>query len=220
MSWNQCLYAYHQKVGGQFLAGEEDDGELILTYREQPLSIRLDTVAAGRGTVHNVRARTAVRLERPYTLRIGGKSTVSTGVNAVLGVLDLGLEKLPKGLDLREDYGYPEFTRDRIVRTNDRPFTKRVLSDMALRKAMDASPQDKLAVMPGPGPDGLHLVEVTAQDPNLAGSGWPLCGYDLDDMSVEWKEFYSRAQAEFFPRIERLLALVKTARDGVAAWRM
>lgn len=220
MSWNTCLYAYHKKVGGLFLAGEEDDGELILTYREQPLSIRLETVAAGRTTAYMVKARTAVRLEKPYTLRIGSKSHMSTGVNTVLGVLDLGLEKLPKGLDLREDYGYPEFTRDRIIRTNNRPFTKRVLSGLELRNALDASPRDKLAVTPGPGPDGLHLVEITAQDPNVAGNDWPLCGYDWSDTQPAWDEFFRRAEEEFFPRVELLLALVKTARDAVMTWRM
>ena len=38
MSWNECLYRYHLAHGGQFLAGEDDDGLLILPWKDRPAS--------------------------------------------------------------------------------------------------------------------------------------------------------------------------------------
>ena len=66
MSWNECLFQYHKKHGGQLLAGEEDDGLLVLTYKDQPLAVDLSTVNGGRGgTFSYVRARVPVTLARP-----------------------------------------------------------------------------------------------------------------------------------------------------------
>ena len=45
MSWNECLYQYHKQHGGQFLAGEEDDGLLVLAWKDRPLVVDLLTGA-------------------------------------------------------------------------------------------------------------------------------------------------------------------------------
>ena len=87
------------------------DGELVLSYRDEPLIIRTVGESNGRYTTTSIRVRLAIHLERDYELRIRPKSAMSTGLNTVLGVLDRGLEKLPSGPDLHEDYGCPEVTR-------------------------------------------------------------------------------------------------------------
>ena len=57
MSWNESLYQYHKARGGQFLAGEADDGLLILTWKDRPLAVDLSMVTGGRsGTFSYVRA--------------------------------------------------------------------------------------------------------------------------------------------------------------------
>lgn len=113
MSWNEMLYAYQKEKGGVFMGSRaaDWDGELVLSYRDEPLIIRTVGESNGRYTTTSIRVRLAIHLERDYELRIRPKSAMSTGLNTVLGVLDRGLEKLPSGPDLHEDYGCPEVTR-------------------------------------------------------------------------------------------------------------
>ena len=44
MFWNKCLYQYHKKYGGSFLGGEEDDGLLILTWKDRALAVAMNCV--------------------------------------------------------------------------------------------------------------------------------------------------------------------------------
>lgn len=140
MSWNEMLYAYQKEKGGVFMGSRaaDWDGELVLSYRDEPLIIRTVGESNGRYTTTSIRVRLAIHLERDYELRIRPKSAMSTGLNTVLGVLDRGLEKLPSGPDLHEDYGCPEVTRGRTITTTDRSFTKLVLRD--LERAMPCLP--------------------------------------------------------------------------------
>ena len=213
LDWNDCLYCYHQERGGLFL-GAEDDGILIFVEKDQPLLVGQFYETEGRGGWYRVRARTAVKLERDYTLKIGAKKELSGGVNRVLGALDVGLEKVSGAPDLLADYGCPEVTGKRLIRTSDRRFTRLVLQSLDLRNALLASPWDAVKVLPGPGGAGLHQVEV------VAGSAeWtpldetPLC-------SPSWEQVCDRAHKQFFPRLDQLLDLARAARDAVAAWRM
>ena len=121
MSWNEMLYAYQKEKGGVFMGSRaaDWDGELVLSYRDEPLIIRTVGESNGRYTTTSIRVRLAIHLERDYELRIRPKSAMSTGLNTVLGVLDRGLEKLPSGPDLHEDYGCPEVTRGRTITTTD-----------------------------------------------------------------------------------------------------
>ena len=85
MSWNESLYQYHKARGGQFLAGEADDGLLMLTWKDRPLAVDLSMVTGGRsGTFSYVRARVPVALAKPYELTIGAEKALSGGVNTVL----------------------------------------------------------------------------------------------------------------------------------------
>ena len=85
MSWNQYLYQYHKKYGGQFLAGEIDDGLLVLPFKDRPLVVTLSHADDGRGrSVHYVQARIPVTLAKPYRLTVGAEKKLSGGVNTVL----------------------------------------------------------------------------------------------------------------------------------------
>lgn len=221
MYWSELLYRYHRERGGVFLGDRENNGELILTYRDQPLVVDMGWTK-GRYSYPYVRARTCVVLERPYQLSVGAANQIYVGVNKALNVLDKGLEVLPNGPDLHTDYGCPEVTRKRMIRTDNRPFTKQVLGSLELRRALLASPGEKLEVCPGPGEEGLHLLSVSSR-PSSGGSngGWYLednCMFSTEES--EAAEMLEEMKSEFFPRMDGLLELIRTARDAVMAWRM
>ena len=166
MSWNESLYQYHKARGGQFLAGEADDGLLILTWKDRPLAVDLSMVTGGRsGAFSYVRARVPVTLAKPYELTIGAEKALSGGVNTVL--------KSVSGIaGYSTDFGCPEVTKKRLIRTENIPFTKLALGSLELRNALLACPEDKVEVRPGPG-GGPHLITVTtaAAVSGLSGDG-------------------------------------------------
>ena len=229
MSWNEELYFYQKEKGGVFMGSRtaDWDGELVLSYRDEPLIIRTVGENSGRYTTTSIRARLAIRLERDYELRIRPQSAMSTGLNTVLGVLDRGLERLPSGPDLHEDYGCPEVTRGRTITTTDRAFTKLVLRDLELRNALLASPKDGLLILPGPGREGLHLVESYSYpdsmytdwypEPMDTGAEWT---YTEEDRARREEKLAEQARSTFIPRLEKLVALAKTARGAALTWRM
>lgn len=227
MSWNTFLYEYHKKYGGLYLGGGEDDALLVLTYRDQPLAVDLIHDKGTRYATERwtVRARIPAVLEQPYTLTIGARSLVSGGVNAVLQAVDRGLDALPAAPELSADYGCPEVTKRRLIRTGNRKFTKSVLGSLALRNALLASPWDRLEVRPGPG-EGLHLVTVLsdAGGREVDNDNWPLedaASYLTSYGPEEGAEKVRRiCEDRFLPRMDQLLELTRAARDAVMAWRM
>lgn len=232
MSWNEMLYAYQKEKGGVFMGSRaaDWDGELVLSYRDEPLIIRTVGESNGRYTTTSIRVRLAIHLERDYELRIRPQSAVSTGFHTVLGVLDRGLEKLPSGPDLHEDYGCPEVTRGRTITTTDRSFTKLVLRDLELRNALLASPKDGLLILPGPGREGLHLVESYSY-PQSTGADWYS---ELRDLKPDWTDSEEErvekrerrenldelARNTLCPRLDKLIGLTKAARGAALTWRM
>lgn len=226
MSWNTFLYAYHQKHGGLYLGGREDDALLVLEHKSQPLAVDLLEKGGGRsGISWYVRARLPAQLEGDYSLTIGRKSLMSGGVNAVLRAVDRGLDTLPKSPELGTDYGFPEVTARRFIRTNNSGFTKKMLMSLDFRNALLASPEDRVEISPGPGKQGLHLVTaVSLTGHGIPGEDWPL--------EEDWNYITSYGEEEgekrlsqlcwdvFFPRLDRLLELTRTARDAVMTWRM
>ena len=225
MSWNTYLYEYHKKHGGQFLAGEEDDALLVLTWKDRPLTVDLShCVSSGRGGVSSsyfVRARIPVTLSKPYKLTIGAEKKLSVGVNAVLKVV-------PEVAGYSADFGYPEVTKKRLIRTENAPFTKLVLGSLDFRNALLACPEDKVEVLPGPGEDGLHLIAVTTDSALYSfggdGGGWYV------GSGGEYTEIYGseeekakearRVEEEFFPRMDRFLDLARAAYNAVTQWPM
>lgn len=222
MSWNECLYQYHKKHGGQFLAGEDDDGLLVLPWKDRPLAVDLSITDGGRGgTFSYVRARIPVTLTKPYKLTVGAEKALSGGVNAILKVTsDVG--------GYSTDFGYPEVTKKRLIRSDNHPFTKLVLGSLDLRSALLACPGEKVEVRPGPGGEGLHLITVTTASALYSlggdGGGWYL------GTSGEYTEIYGseedraresrRVEEEFFPRMDRFLDLARAAYGAVTQWPM
>ena len=220
MSWNECLYRYHKKHGGRLLAGEEDDGLLMLTWKDRPRSVDLSVVNGGRGsTFFYVRARIPVTLGKPCKLTIGPERRVSGGVNAVL-------KTVPGVAGYSADFGYPEVTKNRLIRTENVPFTKLVLGSLEFRNALLACPSEKVEIRPGPGEEGLHLITVTTAHAIYSGDGG---GWYLGTRG-EYTAIYGseeeqarearRVEEEFFPRMDRFLDLARAAYDAVTQWPM
>ena len=223
MSWNECLYRYHRARGGQFLAGREDDGLLILTWKSLPLTVDLHLEAGRYGTIPYPRARLPVALNKSYKLTVGAEGKLSAGVNTVLKAVPglSGLSILPS------DFGFPEVTRKRLIRSDNIPFTKLVLGSLELRNALLACPKDKLEVLPGP-EDNLHTVLVTstasltstAQD--SLEQGWYLgtsgSYTELYGTEEEKLQLARRVEEDFFPRMDRFLDLARAAYNAVTQW--
>lgn len=216
MSWNECLYRYHKAHGGQFLAGECDDAMLIFTWKDRPLLVGIHAANGGRyGPYLYIQARVPVTLGKPYELTVGAEKALSGGVNAVL--------KATSGIaGFSADYGCPEVTQKRLIRAENRAFTKLVLGSLDFRNALLACPGEKVEVRPGPGDEGLHLLTVTT-DATLNSGSWCLgCSSRyIDTYSEEEKlELSQKAETEFFPRMDRFLDLTKAAYNAVTQWPM
>ena len=214
MYWNEYLYAYHKKHGGQFLAGEDDDGLLLLTWKDRPLVVDLLRESGRGGCFYQVQARLPATLAKPYKLDIGPERTLSAGVNTVLRAVP----GLPDNAILPKDFGFPEVIGKRLIRTENAPFTKLALGSLDLRNALLACPQDALKVRPGPG-DGPHLITVTtaASINSLSADGG---GWYLDAEFYGNEEEKARREAAFFLRMDRFLALIQAAYDAVTQWPM
>ena len=223
MSWNHSLYIYHKKQGGQFLADRDsDDGMLILAFKDHPLVVDIATEGGGRfGPFSYVRARLPVALARPYELTIGAEKALSGGVNTVLRAVP----GLPGGGILPADFGFPEVTKKRLIRSDNFDFTKLVLGSLDFRNALLSCPGENVKIRPGPGTGGLHLITVTTASAlhSLGGDGgsWYLSN------SGEYTELYAseedkarRVEEEFFPRMDRFLTLARAACGAVTQWPM
>lgn len=221
MSWSECLYQYHKKYGGQLLAGGDEDALLILTWKDRPLVVDLFRSSAQSGPLYYPQARVPVTLGKPYKLTVGAEKKLSVGVNAVLKVV-------PEVAGYSADFGYPEVTKKRLIRTENVPFTKLVLSSLDFRNALLACPEDKVAVCPGPGEDGLHLIAVTTDSALYSfggdGGGWYVgSGGEFTEIygsEEEKAKEARRVEEEFFPRMDRFLDLARAAYNAVTQWPM
>ena len=163
-----------------------------------------------------------VTLARPYKLTIGAEKALSGGVNAVLKAVP----GLPENNLLPKDFGFPEVTKKRLIRTDNHPFTTLILGSLDFRNALLACPGEKVEVRPGPGWDGLHLIAVTTDSAIYAGDGgdWHL-GSDGSYTGIYGSEEDKarearRVEEEFFPRMDRFLDLARAAYNAVTQWPM
>lgn len=215
VDWNLYLARYQQTHGGSFFgSGEWDCNSQLLLPQEgkQPLLVVFSTDPCGRSSVKTLRARTMVRLNGTYNLRIGPRSLVGGGVSGVASLVGKAM-----------DFGFSE-TKGRVITTDNKPFTKLVLGDLALRNALKAGKSDLLEIRPGPQTDGWHLVEVF---PNaLEGlvkdfSPWvnDTMAQATDFMSPEDREVILRSgSAHFDAQMDALLDFLRAARDAVTRW--
>ena len=213
--WNLFLARYQQTHGGSFFGGGEwdCDGQLYLPQEgKSPLLVIFSTDPCGRSSVKSLRARTMVRLNKPYNLRIGPRNLVGGGISSVAGLVGKSM-----------DFGFSEI-KGRVITTDNKPFTKLVLGDLALRSALKERKWDKLEIRPGPQQDGWHMVEVS---PNaLEGlvkdsSPWVTDEIEqtTDFMSAEDKDVILQAgSAHFDAQMDAFLNLLRCARDAVTMW--
>lgn len=221
IDWNLYLARYQQARGGDYFGASEDyyDGQLVLTEGEKtPLIVWLEEATSGRSSVNNLKARTMVQLNGDYTLHIRAQSLVGRGVK--------GFMNLVGEADQRMDYGFPEATRGRIITTDNKPFTKLVLGDLALRNALIARKREYLKVLPAPRKDGWHVVETGAIsfEGTLTGnSPWStdLMYQDTTFLEEAEREALLQAGSEHFnAQMDGFLDFLRAARDAVTAWRL
>ena len=215
VNWNLYLSRYQQTRGGSFFgSGEWDCNCQLLLPQEgkQPLLVLFSTDPCGRSTVNTLRARTMVRLNRPYSLRIGPRGLMGGGISGVAGLVGKSM-----------DFGFSE-TKGRVITTDNKPFTKLVLGDLALRTALKARKGDQLEIRPGPQKDGWHMVEVfpNALEGLMKDSSlWvnDVMEQDTSFMSPEDKELLLQAgSAHFDSQMDAFLDFLKAARDAVTMW--
>ena len=128
INWNQFLARYQQDRGGYLFGGSEPQGnsQLVLPQGDSfPLLVSFFLAYDGRTSSRSLQVRTMVQLEHPFELHIHRRSTAGGGIGKLAGLVGAGM-----------DFGFPEATRDRIITTNRRAFTKLVLSDLALRNIL------------------------------------------------------------------------------------
>lgn len=222
MAWNQCLYQYCKARGGQYLGGREDDGLLVLAWKDRPLAVDLLRINGRSGSLSYVQARIPLTLAKPYALSIGPEKVLSSGVNSVLRAVPglAGHAALPA------DFGFPEVTKKRLIRSDNHSFTKLVLGSLELRNALSACPGEKLELRPGPGEEGLHLITVATASAIGGGmidsdESWYL-GDDYDTFNsssqAETARIARQIEAAFFPRMDRFLDLARAAWNAVTQW--
>lgn len=216
VDWNLYLARYQQTHGGIFFGSGEWDCncQLFLPQEgKQPLLVLFSTDPCGRSSVNTLRCRTMVRLGKAYNLRIGPRSLVGGGVSSVASLVGKSM-----------DFGFSE-TKGRVITTDNKPFTKLVLGDLALRNALKEHKSDLLEIRPGPQEDGWHLVEVF---PNalegLVKDSSPWVNDAMEQAadfitSQEDKQAILQAgSAHFDGQLDALLEFLRAARDAVTMW--
>lgn len=219
MSWNACLFWYAQERGGIFFGLEhrdDEEGALILKDPKGPILISTKVTGNSQYVVtRDVTAGVQVELERPYTLRVKAQSSLREGFNNVLEGLDRGARMIGKKTGLYQDYGAPEITDDRSVKTSQREFTRWVLQSRQLRELLKEQPCCWFQVGPTGPQARIHLVEARISLERMAvmGPEWD------EDGSLEAHR--ARYQESGFSRkLDALVTLARAARDAVTAWPM
>lgn len=222
IDWNLFLAGYQKCRGGSFFScGRERlnqcDSQLVLPDGEEPpLLILLRQCAEGRSSWNNLIARTTVHLDGAYRLHIRRKDLTGAGFQTLMSLAGE-----------RRDYGDPAALKGRVVTTEDRAFTKLVLGDLELRRALTARPGDSLRVSPSPLNDGNHTVEVCCE--NFDGTLTQCSPWLTDHMAAltddcflkdirEETALQKAAQKDFDQQMDGFLAFLRAARDAVKRW--
>ena len=234
MSWNDRLYMYAQERGGEYFGGMAgtwmesefgSDGVLLLEYRGQPMVVRCDTYQSRYSYTNTARVLLRCELERDYTLSISAKGAVFKGLNTVLGGLDKGAELLNRDVDLYRDYGFPEVTAGRKIKTSDPEFTQMVLRDLELRNVLQANPGFQLRVRkcaPECVSDSRHLILAKCEmgsSTSLEPYQWDIEDVDRDYLTPE-QQLAALKGGNFPQKLDALIALAQAAHGAVTAWRM
>lgn len=217
-NWNLYFAGYQKTHGGAYFGSDREryDCQLVLTEQEKaPILVYVDTEPAGRSYTLNIVARTSVRLNGEYHLKLGGANAVVGGVKGLAGKLGGG-----------NDYGCPDVTRSRSVTTNNKPFTKQVLGDLDFRNALMAQKKVYVEIRPTPQGEGWHMVEIGRVNFDgimTDGEEWvsAIMARDTGCMTPEEKTVIEQAaQADFDRKMDEFLTLLRAAACAVTTWRM
>lgn len=218
MSWNDNLYLYSLARGGVYYGQEEDEwnGTLLLERGQVSVVVRCDVETSGRWQSHTARALALADLEQPYALTISPRGAWRQGMNAVLG----GLDKLSGKGELYRDYGAPEVTDGRTIRSSAPAFTQAVFRDLEFRAALLAQTGHGVAVGPCGTGARSHLVEARAELENRA-CGWDIRTEDFCDWEARGPGTRKMVAGDNFEeKLDQLIDLALAARRAVMAWRM
>lgn len=210
VNWNLYLSRYQEVRGGCFFGALDDDYDchLILTEGEpSPVLVWIDTDPADGYSEHNLLARTMVRLDGEYDLHIRARSLVGS----VAGIVSGGAE-----------FGCPEVTRGRLITTNNKALTKRVLENEDLRRGLIACKETYLKVRPAPRKkEGWHVVEVADIDfenSAIGDSPWlsEAMTRDPAHLKEDQQEAVLKAGSDHFnSQMDVFLDLLRAARQAV-----
>lgn len=228
MSWNAQLYFYAQKRDGIYLgrmdgkfglavadeAYMQHDGVAVLEHKGAPLLIKswsdMDRYAIRRG----VQVQLNCELERPYSCNISRKNTLRKG----LGIILPGKDK---------EYGFPEATSGRSIKTDDKEFTKMVLRDLELRNLLTKNLDYGLDIEPNAPKcvgGGEHCITAWCRLDSSLATGTIAPEWDIVDMDDDWgtpEQVRARLDSEqFAQKLDALVELAKAAYNAVTVWRM
>lgn len=219
MSWNEHLYQCALDHGGEYfgndLNGSEWNAVLLLSLEDGPAIVRPVAHSAGRGGLfYSVQVLLRCTLDRDYTLKISKQNAVLGGVNTVRKQLDKVTERF--GVDFHDDYGCPEVTARRYVKTDDPEFTRMILRDLPFRQLLTQWPDYDVTVRknaPMDREDRGHIIAVNAS-PDVEHWGINL----LEPFPTE--EMLAQSAEKFERSLDALIGLAKAARTALTAWRM
>lgn len=232
MSWNNRLYFYAKKKDAVYLGGMDGrknlwtgiDGVVLLEHKGQPVLVRCQKYSTRNNYEQQVQVQLNCTLERPYFLRIETKNSLSKGINTVLGQLDKGVKLLSKEVDLYRDYGFPEVTMGRSIKTDDEEFTQMVLRDLELRTTLLKNPTYGLRVEPNVPKwvdGGSHCITAYCRVADGLSSS---AGWDEEDFDDDWgtpEQHLKRMDSEkFTQKLDALVELAKAAYGALLTWRM
>ena len=224
MSWNAQLYFYTQKRDGIYLgrmeyrggltdeASMQHDGVAVLNHKGAPLLIKswsdVDRYATRRG----IQVQLNCELERPYCCSISRKNALRKG----LGVILPGKDK---------EYGFPEVTAGRSIKTDDKEFTKMMLRDLELRNLLTKNPDYGLDIEPNAPKcvgGGGHCITAWCRLDTMAGGTVP--EWDILEEDNDWgtpEQDLKRMDSEkFAQKLDALVELAKAAYGALLTWRM
>ena len=224
MSWNAQLYFYAQKRNGTYLgrmngkfgltdeAYLQHDGVAVLEHKGAPLLIKSWSDMDRYGTRRGVQVQLNCELERPYSCNISRKNTLRKG----LGIILPGKDK---------EYGFPEVTTGRSIKTDDKEFTKMVLRDLELRNLLTKNLDYGLDIEPNAPKcvgGGGHCITAWCRL-----DSWTVetdLKWDIVDLDDDWgtpEQVRARLDSEqFAQKLDALVELAKAAHGALLAWRM
>ena len=210
--WNRDLYVYHLLRGGEYTGSWNADwiAQLRMDWDGVPILIRGDLERTGKYTDQiRVRVIVPLELEKYYKLTVSKRSMVNVGLNLLQ----------------KEDFGCPELSRERRIRTNEEAFTAQALQDAAWKESLTGCPDCALEVRPVlPGQGGEHTLMVSITENDLTGFGaLPISYQDDPEKLQQMFRDGETKELEDSLTVRNLDAAVELAKRTVRAlrlWRM